>query len=158
MALGNLKVIYYSLSVSLSLHSFIKRHFAQGLRFIVVGGLGATVDLGGSAVFVNVFHASPYLATACSTLLSVTVVFLGNKFFTFRSRGQGLVGRQAVKFALVYGAAILENLGVTWLLIHLGVHYLMAKVVAIGIGVLWNYFMSHAFVFRGEEEPSVTAV
>lgn len=131
-------------------HPRVRKHLNQGSRFVVVGGIGACIDLGGAAFFVNVLSFSPYLATACSTLCAVTMVFLGNKFFTFRNR-EAKTGMQALKFATVYGVAILANLATTWILIHFGVHYLTAKVIAIGFGVVWNYSMSHLFVFKRNE-------
>jgi putative flippase GtrA len=38
------------------------------------------------------------------------------------------------------------------LLIRLGFHYLIARCAAIGVGMVWNYSMSHAFVFKKNEE------
>lgn len=139
-------------------HPRIQRHLGQGLRFVLVGGTAAMVDLGGSAFFVHVLSLSPYIATGLSTACAVTMVFLGNKFFTFKNRN-AQYGNQLAKFAIVYGAAIVENLSVTWVLIHLGFHFLFSKVVAIGVGVLWNYSMSHYFVFKKnpEQEEEVLA-
>lgn len=128
-------------------HPRLRRHVQQGWKFALTGGMAACVDLGSLTVLVEYFHLSPYIAPVFATVLAVMVVFFGNKFFTFRERSTAY-GSQMLKFALVYGTAISFNLGVTLLLIHAGVHYLVARSIAIGIGMVWNYSMSHRFVFR----------
>lgn len=132
----------------------IRRHISQAWKFGVTGGIGATVDLGSLTIFVEYFGMSRYLAPVYSTALAITVVFLGNKFFTFRNRSKAY-GSQVLKFAFVYSIAIVSNLCITWVLIHAGVHYLIARCVAIGIGMIWNYSMSHTFVFRKNDQQPI---
>ncbi len=105
------------------------------------------MDLGSLTLFVEYFGLSHYVAPVYSTILAIIVVFIGNKFFTFRNRSKSY-GSQMLKFGLVYGIAIASNLCITWVLIHLGVHYFLARCMAIGVGMVWNYTMSHTFVFR----------
>lgn len=133
-------------------HPRIKKHIQQSWKFAVTGGTGAVVDLGTLTLLVERFDVSEYIAPVFSTFLAITVVFIGNKFFTFRNRSKAY-GNQLLKFGLVYGIAIASNLCITWVLIHLGVHYFLARCIAIGIGMVWNYSMSHAFVFKKTEQP-----
>lgn len=133
-------------------HPRVKKHLLQGSRFIIVGSLAAVIDLGSLTLLVEMLELDPQIAQIISTLLAVTFVFLANKFFTFRNQSKQ-VGSQLFKFALVYGIAIAANIGTTAVLIWLGVHYFLAKVAAIGLGVIWNYSMSHAFVFRVPNQP-----
>lgn len=135
-------------------HPFIRRHVAQGWRFVVCGLLGATIDLGSTAFLVEFADIDPHIAYIPSTLLAVIFVFMANKFFTFKNR-ESDVGRQALKFAFVYGAAIVSNLTISWTLLWLGLHYIPAKIGAIGVGAVWNYTMSHGFVFRKREQVDV---
>ncbi len=140
----------------LTSHPRFLTHFSQGWRFILVGGTGAMVDLGTQRLFV-MWGMSSYLATICSTLIAASLVFLLNKIFTFKSRGT--VEQEGRRFILVYGVSITTNILITSGLIWLGLHYTISKVVAIGIGVVWNYLMSHKFIFkkktRGMPEPEV---
>lgn len=133
------------------LMSFVKRHASQGLRFVIVGSLGAIVDLGSLHLLVTSGGLSPYIAQFGSTAMSVSVVFTLNKFFTFKSRA-GRTAGQAARFAFVYGIAIVSNLLLTSLFLYLGFHHLIAKCFAIGMGILWNYSMSHAFVFKKQDK------
>ena len=142
---------------SLIQHPRVRRHAPKFLRFAIVGGTGAFIDLTTLHVFVQYLQMSEYLAPICSTLISVTFVFLANKFFTFRDQEKRYAG-QVAKFAMVYGIAITANIATTTFLIWLGVHYLLAKVIAIGLGVFWNYAMSHGFIFRKQKDIEVVAV
>jgi len=134
--------------------SFFRRHFFQGLKFAVVGALGATIDLSSLTFFVEVLDIHPSIAFIPSTFLAVLFVFLANKHFTFRNL-ERRYGSQAMKFAVVYGAAICLNIGLSNLLLFLGLHYFLAKVLAIGTIAVWNYVMSHHFVFRKEQDAEV---
>ncbi len=122
-------------------------HMKQVLKFIVSGGLGAAVDLGSLPLLIRVLGVNPYVAPYVSSLLGALVVFLLNKYFTFRNADRNVMG-QLVKFAIVYGPAIFLNGVITNVLFHWGLHYLPAKVIAIGVMIPVNYFFSHSFVFR----------
>lgn len=133
-------------------HPRLRSHLSKGLKFVVVGSIGAVIDLGGLHLLVAYAGISEYVSPLLSTLASVCVVFTLNKVFTFKS--QAKPAGEFARFALVYGIAIASNVAFTSLFIWLGVHYLIAKCLAIGIGIVWNYSMSHFFVFKqkGEKE------
>lgn len=135
-------------------HPLWKKHASQGLRFAVCGAIGAIIDLSSLRMFVGGFGLDPKLAFLLSSLLSVTFVFFANKFFTFKNRSKS-VGSQATKFAVVYGPAIFFNVAIASYLESVGLQYLLAKMVAIGIVMVWNYALSHGFVFRGTPQGNL---
>ncbi len=126
-------------------------HIDQGLKFALSGGVGAVIDLGTLTALVRIAHVRPEWAATCSSFFSLLVVFLMNKFITFRSR-KGKASTQILKFGIVYAIAICLNIGLSILFIRLGVHYFFAKVLAIGIVMFYNYFMLHSFVFAHSGE------
>lgn len=132
-------------------HPFLRKHLSQGLKFAVCGSIGACIDLGSLTVFVEVFGLNPNRAFVFSTFLAVIFVFLANKHFTFQNHERAY-GRQALKFALVYGASFVFNISLSSLFYWWGLYYLLAKVLAIGTVSLWNYSLSHGFVFKKGEE------
>ncbi len=122
-------------------------HIDQGLKFALSGGVGAVIDLGTLTALVRIAHMRPEWAATCSSFLSLLVVFLMNKFITFRHR-KGKASAQILKFGFVYAIAICLNIGLSIFFIRLGVHYFISKMLAIGIVMFYNYFMLHSFVFR----------
>jgi len=132
-------------------HPFARTHAPQFLKFALCGGLGAFIDLGTLTLQVEYFGVEPHLAFIVSTLCAVSFVFMANKHFTFRNHEVNYA-HQAFKFALVYGAAVLFNISISSGLLWLGVHYLLSKMLAIGTVAVWNYALSHGFVFRRKVE------
>jgi putative flippase GtrA len=131
-------------------HPNVQRHLSQLVKFALCGGIGATIDLSTLTFFVEVLGVNPHLGFAISTLLAVIFVFLANKHFTFKNHEKKYVS-QACKFAIVYGIAIALNISLSSFLYWVGLHYLLSKVVAIGTIAIWNYALSHGFVFKKKE-------
>lgn len=137
-------------------HHKVRTHFSQVWKFIVCGGIGFTIDLTSLSLLVERFEVNEYLAVILSSLIGASFVFVANKFFTFGNR-EARYGSQALKFLLVYGVSIVGNALIAAVLIWLGVHYLLAKVIAVGMGAVWNYALSHGFIFK-KNEPVDTVV
>ncbi len=110
------------------------------------GGTGFVLDLSSLALLVESLHVDPRIAVILSSCVGAGFVFLANKFFTFKNREPA--GRQFLRFALVYGLSIVLNALLSNALLWMGVQYLLAKIIAIGFGTIWNYLFSHAFIFR----------
>ena len=128
-------------------HPFVQKHGSKFLRFAVCGGLGACIDFGTLDTLVRFASWPEKYALIVSTGLSMLFVFTSNRLFTFRVRGSG-AGHQALKFFLVYLVSAVLNYIFSLSLILVGVHYLLAKAIAIGTMMIVNYFFLNAFVFR----------
>jgi dolichol-phosphate mannosyltransferase len=129
-------------------------HATQVVKFIISGICGTFIDLGILMALVRATDMSPDLAFVPSTLVAATFVFLFNKFITF-GRHEHSALTQVWRFAIIYIAAILLNIGIAMGLHRLGIHYVLAKALAIGIVAIWNYILSHSFIFAAtaDTEP-----
>ncbi len=129
--------------------SLLRRHplFKKIVKFCITGGIAAIIDLGGLQIMVRYLSVPEEAAVVLSSCISVIFVFITNKFFTFRDTSDRYA-RQITKFILVYGFAIALNGAVSNVFLWLGFHYLIAKVIAIGIGAVINFVLSNSFVFR----------
>lgn len=136
-------------------HPFFRKHLFQGLRFAACGGLGATVDFSLLFLLVRVLGLTPYLGYVGSTSVALVVVFFANKYFTFRNN-ERRHREQFLKFLLVYGVGFIFNIGIASFLYWSGIHYMLAKVIAIAIVASWNYALSQGFVFRSERPQPLT--
>lgn len=133
---------------------WLSKHFSQLWRFAICGGSGFLLDIGSLSLFVEYLHVDPRIAVILSSVVGATFVFFANKFFTFNNR-EHKTGSQAFKFFMVYGVSIIGNAIIANLVLLLGAPYLIAKVVAVGIGAIWNYALSHGFVFKKKEDIDV---
>jgi putative flippase GtrA len=125
----------------------VRTHASQLWKFVICGGLGFILDLSSLTVFVEQFGIDARVAVILSSLVGAAFVFVANKFFTFRNR-EKRYGSQAFKFFMVYGVSIISNALISNLLLWLGMYYLLAKIIAVGVGAMWNYALSHGFVFK----------
>lgn len=149
-------------------HPFVRKHAPQFMKFAVCGLVGMTLDLSTVALLIHFAGFSGYAATIPSSLVGASFVFVANKFFTFRDH-ESHVGGQILKFAVVYGVAIFLNVVLSWGFLWLILTYvvgdhlhleatILAKISAIAVVALWNYTLSHGFIFRKGGEVDVAIV
>jgi putative flippase GtrA len=139
-----------------SLQREIVRLKAELAKFGVVGGIGAIIDLGGSAFLYGHLHVEALAAKAISISVATVVTYLGSRFWTFRHRASANVGRETAMFILlnVVGLAIAEiviaatsyGLGLKG---HLA--YDAASVLGTGLGTIFRYFSYKKWVFLAPE-------
>ncbi|HLZ15024.1 MAG TPA: GtrA family protein [Candidatus Saccharimonadales bacterium] len=120
-------------------HSFV--------RYLVIGGSTFGIDF-----FLLVFlHAAlgvrVLVAASISYWTSIVFNFLMNRFWTFDSKDSPLH-----RHMTFYGLLLAVNYGFTvgfiGLLTHVGVHYTIAKVIAVAIQMIWTYLAYKKVVFR----------
>jgi putative flippase GtrA len=132
------------------------------LKFCVVGGLGAVVDLGGAAVLHGKFHVEGLEAKAISTIIATVLTYLGSRFWTFKHRENQALGREVAIFVVlnVIGLLIAEAV-IAIVTYGLGLHsqleYNAASVLGTGLATIFRYFAYRQWVFTAPAEESALA-
>jgi putative flippase GtrA len=130
------------------------------LKFGVVGGIGAVIDLGGAAVLHGKYHVGPLESKAISTTIATIVTYLGSRFWTFKHRENQALGREATLFIVlnVVGLVIAEAV-IALVTYGFGLHsqleYNAASVIGTGLATIFRYFAYRQWVFTAPTEPSV---
>ena len=155
------------------LQSHLRRHFKQGIKFVVCGILGALMEFSILYVLVGRMHITPFVAYVFSGGIPAFFVFLFNRNVTFRVT-EGNAKRQSRRFILVYTLTFLLNYVLSISFYSLGVAFVLplsfaqtygltstditfiAKVFAIGVTAVVNYTFSHLFIFKKEPIPIET--
>src|SRR3984885_394165 len=83
------------------LYSRVRTMLPEMLNFLVVGGLGTVIAVGGAAVLQGKSHVEPLAAKAVSVALATLFTYLGSCFWTFKERENQSVRRAAALFSLV---------------------------------------------------------
>ena len=123
-------------------------------RALVVSVLAAALDFGVLVLLVEHFEWSPVLAAVLSYLLGGVLQYALCACWVFPAAPRSLtVG--IVAFTLLS----LVGLGITWAtieLVHeqLGVNYLLAKFVALGLAFAWN-FLSRKYLLFGSRAANL---
>ena len=123
------------------------RRYAQPARFAAVGILNTAIDI---AVF-SALHfgagADLLLANSLGFAAGLTNSFFCNKYWTFReTRRHGRMSRQLPAFAALNLVALGLSNATVWCLALL-VPVLAAKVAAVGVTFVWNYWTSRRFIY-----------
>lgn len=127
---------------------------AQLVRFVLVGGLAALVDLGVYQLLLLVDTWAPP-AKGVSFVLGTTTAYLLNRRFTFASASGGR--RRFLGFLLLYGSTFAVNVGVASLVLWLldapsmgtpPVPALVAWFVAQACATTINFVVMRTVIFR----------
>lgn len=123
---------------------------ARWLRFNAVGLAGVVVQLAMLAACKQWAGLSTLAATAIAVEMAVLHNFWWHERWTWRTAGTPGVGERLLRFHLANGLlSIASNL--VWMRLlagTLGMHYLTANAISIGVTALLNFVLSERFVFR----------
>ena len=78
----------------------------EGARFGVVGGIGFIISDGGTNLLEFWFRMGWLKANAIATVAAMIVTYFGSRYWTFRHRERGDVGRETVLFFVLNGIGL----------------------------------------------------
>ncbi len=90
--------------------------------------------------------APPGPAALMGALLGAGVAYLGNRRYTFSNTAMPH-GRAAPRFAAIAGLGAVANAGVVAGGVALGLHYLLAQVLATAVVLLATYHLNRVWTF-----------
>jgi putative flippase GtrA len=122
-------------------------HGRRVFRFLSVGAVATAAHYAVLIALVELLGVNATAAAAIGFTVGALVSYTANYGFTFTST---LPHRVAMpRFAVSAGCGVLINSAVmAALTMGLGVHYLVAQVVATGTALLWNYLTGYYWSFR----------
>ena len=129
----------------------LKKHESK-FRYALVGGANTAIDF--VLLFIlNSAGMNKYIANYISTSIAFLFSFFSNRSFAFKSTGNAK--KQFVSFTLVtlFGLWVLQPV-VIWLITPLlgsfdqSVGLFIAKVLATGVSLVWNYLFYSRLVFK----------
>jgi len=119
----------------------------QFIKFCVVGASGVAVDFGVTWIFKEAVRINKYAANSMGFLCAATSNYALNRIWTFESHAQD-VAAQYVRFLGIAAVGLAINNLVIYLLHgRLRRNFYLAKLFAIGVVTLWNFFMNYFFNF-----------
>ena len=108
-------------------------------RFVINGGLSFVVDFGLLYLLTDIFHVNYLLSAGISFTASVIFNYILCVKWVFKGAEE-----QDAKSKLIFVGSSVIGLGLNeilmWLFVSIfGLHYLLAKIIATGIVMIWNY-------------------
>jgi len=149
-----------------------RKELVRFLKFCVVGVSGTIIDFGVLNLLVQLFDFPKVLANTCSFSVALLNNFIWNRLWIYpETRGEPIT-RQLAQFTLVNLAGWAINTGIfysadRWLwgesgllagpigalalaigMRHFDLAYNLAKALATGVVLFWNFFVNRVWTFR----------
>ena len=119
----------------------------QLIKFCVVGGSGIVVDFSVTYLFKEIVRINKYVANSLGFITAATSNYFLNRLWTFESEDPQIM-RQYILFIAIATVGLAINNGVIYLLHERRkINFYLAKIFAIGVVTLWNFFMNYYFNF-----------
>ena len=136
----NISIIFYETTNNIVVQLF---------RYVFVGGIAFVADWGMLVLLHEAVKINVYLATAIAFVFGLIVNFFLSKKFVFKEKSEKTNGLGEF---VTYGIIGVIGLGLTevimWLLLKLSIIYMMAKVIAAVIVLLWNFIARKIILYR----------
>jgi putative flippase GtrA len=116
------------------------------LRYTLVGAFATALHYALLVLCVEVFSWPAWLASGIGATLGAQAAYLGNRWFTFGYRGA--YGGSWLRFQITALAGALQGMAIVAAGVALGVHYLVAQVVATLAGLLLTFAINRVWTFR----------
>jgi uncharacterized membrane protein/putative flippase GtrA len=125
------------------------------LQYVLVGALGLGVNQGVLFLATGVAGLSYVVGGTISRVVSVLTNYGVNDAWTWGTRGDAGVYEYVVrgfKYVLTRIVGIGIGLGALVVFVELlGLHYLIANVLAVGVGIVWGFGASERWVWRSDD-------
>jgi putative flippase GtrA len=132
------------------------------IKFAVVGASGAVIDFGLTAICKGIFGIPELLSNAIGFTVAATSNYFLNRVWTWRSTSKE-VGIEYAKFFFVSLVGLGLNSLIVFLLKDISIvprfvetnldwDFWVAKIIATGIVMVWNFLANNLFTFRKQKQ------
>lgn len=128
----------------------MKKLFAQFMKFGVVGAIAFVIDYGLLAFLTEVFGIDYLVSATISFTASVVFNYVASMRYVFTHKEDMSRRREFVIFVVLSVIGLAINNVCMWAGVELlGVHYLLTKIAATSIVMVWNFVTRKIFLDAG---------
>lgn len=118
------------------------------LKFGIVGGSGVIVDFFFTWLCKEKLNIQKYGANAIGFTIAASTNWIFNRIWTFQSQNPEML-KEYSEFLFISLIGLGINSFVLWMLTDKGkINFYIAKLGAIGVTTIWNFFANYFFTFR----------
>lgn len=138
-----------TLKISVIFYEQTDNFFVQLFRYVFVGGIAFIADWGMMVFLHEIVHTNVYIATAIAFIFGLIVNFILSKIFVFQEASEktGTVG-EFIVYGIIGATGLLFTEAIMWLLLKIGIIYMIAKVVAAAIVLIWNFVARKILLYK----------
>lgn len=123
------------------------------VRYLAIGGLSVGTDVGLLFTLHSLVGVELGIATAVAFIVSLIINFVCNRITM-----AGSETKQLMRHASRYGVLVIANLVITVAAVtgaeHVGVPYVVGKLVVVAFSTCWNFILYRRWVFGQSERPT----
>lgn len=135
----------------------MKKLFAQVMKFGVVGVVAFAIDYGLLAFLTEIAGVNYLVSATVSFTVSVVFNYAASMRYVFRHREGMSRRREFVIFVVLSVIGLALNNACMWAGVELlGVHYLVVKIGATALVMVWNFVTRKIFLDAGSESDEVS--
>lgn len=116
------------------------------LRYTLVGALATTAHYALLVLGVEAFAWPAWVASGLGATAGAQLAYVGNRRYTFGHRGA--VGASWLRFQITALFGALQGMAIVAAGVALGVHYVIAQIVATLAGLLATFAINRLWTFR----------
>lgn len=117
------------------------------LKFGIVGFIGMLFDFGATWIFKEKIKLNRYVANSIGFIIAATLNYILNKLWTFHNHDTHVTTQY-----LIFMSISTIGLGINNIFLYIfekkfSIKFYVAKLLAIGITTLWNFFANYLITF-----------
>lgn len=133
----------------------VKKLIAQFMKFGVVGVIAFVIDYGLLVVLTELFGVNYLVSATISFTVSVIFNYCASMRYVFTHKEGMSRTREFVIFVVLSVIGLLINNGCMWAGVELlGVHYLITKIFATAVVMVWNFVTRKIFLDGGDAQAA----
>lgn len=121
--------------------------FWKLVKFSVVGGSGLIVDFGLTYLAKERLHINKYAANAIGFTVAASTNFFLNKRWTFDDNSSEILNQYTFFFIIALVGLAMNQIILYVLHHYFRTNFYLAKLVATGLVVFWNFIMNYLITF-----------
>ena len=119
------------------------QHF---IRYSAVGAVATALHYALLVLCVELFGWPAWLASGFGAVVGAQLAYVGNRWFTFAHRGDVSASWPRFQATALMGALL--GMAVVALAVRLGLHYVLAQMLATGLSLVLTFGINRVWTFR----------
>lgn len=133
----------------------VKKLIAQFMKFGVVGVIAFCIDYGLLVLLTELFGVNYLVSATISFTVSVIFNYCASMRYVFTHKEGMSRRREFIIFVVLSVIGLLINNGCMWAGVELlGIHYLITKIFATAIVMVWNFVTRKIFLDGGDKQAA----
>lgn len=135
-------------NVNSKLHEIIKDKDTQKqfIKYLLVGGSTALIELMLYTLFRKVIHLELALSNIFATICATTFNFIVNRGWSFKAASN--LSRSLIMYLILFCFNTIFSTFMISYMVNWGLYDVMAKVITMGIITMWNFLLYRKLIFK----------